>query len=367
MKNVLFASTALVAFAGAASAEVTLSGNAEMGIYNKDGLGNDGAVKVVVTDGETSFFTDLDVTFTMSGETDGGLTFGASIDLDEGGDGSNFEKPGLQGGETIFLSGAFGTLTAGDTDGALDWALTEVAFNSGSLNDDETVHAGFNGNNGLDGLYDGQIVRYDYSFGDFGVALSAELAEDAGNTGDDDVFGIGFKYQLDLGGSEIGLGLGYQTAAVNNVDVDTWGLSVNGSFGGGFQAGLSYVSYDNQIPNAIADGAFTSAVIAADLGANGGPDALTSQGGRIIIPGQDTDQIGVGVGYTTGAISASLNYGKYDIDGQGNIDGYGLTVGYDLGGGAAVQFGYGRSDYSDLGVVGLDTVDTVSFGVRMNF
>ena len=155
MKNILFASTALVAFAGAASAEVTLSGNAEMGIFNNDGLGNDGAGNVVDTNGETSFFTDLDVTFTMSGETDGGLTFGASIDLDESGNGQPFESAGTQGGETIFLSGAFGTLTAGDTDGALDWALTEVAFNSGSLSDDETVHAGFNGNNGLDGLYDG--------------------------------------------------------------------------------------------------------------------------------------------------------------------------------------------------------------------
>ena len=368
MKNVLFASTALVAFAGAASAEVTLSGNAEMGIFNNDSIGaNTAATAVETTNGETSFFTDLDVTFTMSGETDGGLTFGASIDLDEGGDGSNFEKPGLQGGETIFLSGAFGTLTAGDTDGALDWALTEVAFNSGSLGDDETVHAGFNGNNGLDGLYDGQIVRYDYSFGDFGVALSAELAEDAGNTGDDDVFGIGFKYQLDLGGSEIGLGLGYQTAAVNNVDVDTWGLSVNGSFGGGFQAGLSYVSYDNQIPNAIADGAFTGAL--DDTNLFGGPN--TAQGGRIVTPGADVEHVGVGVGYSAGAISASLNYGQYDLDNngvfEGKIDGYGLTVGYDLGGGAAVQFGYGRSDYSDLGLANVDTVDTVSFGVRMNF
>ena len=27
-------------------------------------------------------------------------------------------------------------------------------------------------------------------------------------------------------------------------------------------------------------------------------------------PGQDTDQIGVGVGYSAGAISASLNYGN---------------------------------------------------------
>jgi outer membrane protein OmpU len=362
MKNVLFASTALVAFAGAASAEVTLSGNAEMGIFNADSVTpttNTAGATFNRTDGETGFFTDIDVTFTMSGETDGGLTFGASIDLDESGNGQPFESPGTQGGETIFLSGAFGTLTAGDTDGALDWALTEVAFNSGSLGDDETVHAGFNGNNGLDGLYDGQIVRYDYSFGDFGVALSAELndagADDAATPYDesrnDDVFGIGFKYQLDLGGSEIGLGLGYQTASFtetatgNEVDLDTIGLSVNGSVAG-FQVGLSYMTYENYIPNSIADeGVF---------------------GSRVITPGQDTDQIGVGVGYTTGAISASLNYGKYDHDSGFEADGYGLTVGYDLGGGASVQLGY--SDSTVTNSAGVDTsFDRASFGVRMNF
>ena len=362
MKNVLFASTALVAFAGAASAEVTLSGFAEMGIFNNDSIGATTAAPapataIQTTDGETSFFTDIDVTFTMSGETDGGLTFGASIDLDESGNGQPFESAGTQGGETIFLSGAFGTLTAGDTDGALDWALTEVAFNSGSLNDDETVHAGYNGNSGLDGLYDGQILRYDYSFGDFGVALSAELndnADDPTTVGvdesqSDDVFGIGFKYQLDLGGSEIGLGLGYQTASMatttGDVDLDTIGLSVNGSIAG-FNVGLSYMTFENYIPNSIADeGVF---------------------GDRQITPGQDTDQIGVGVGYTTGAISASLNYGKYDHDSGIEADGYGLTVGYDLGGGASVQLGYSDSTVTDA--AGVDTsFDRASFGVRMNF
>ena len=32
-----------------------------------------------------------------------------------------------------------------------------------------------NGNAGLDGGLDGQVARYDYSFGDFAVAISAEI------------------------------------------------------------------------------------------------------------------------------------------------------------------------------------------------
>ncbi|CTQ32549.1 porin [Jannaschia rubra] len=364
MKKVLFASTALVAFAGAASAEITLTGNAEMGVRNTDSFEIDGGTgDISIDSGNTGFHTDLDVTFTMSGETDGGLTFGATIDLDEGGDGSPFENPSDQGGETIFISGAFGTLTAGDTDGALDWALTEVSFDAGSLNDDETIHAGFNGNNGLDGLYDGQILRYDYSFGDFGVALSAEIDDDDGD-GNDDVYGLGLRYNLDLGGTIIGLGLGYQASEVAGTDVDALGLSANATFMGDFTAGLSYVKYGDHIPNAIADGAFTGAL-------NDSNDAVAvagfaSQGGRVLIDG-DTDHIGVGIGYAAGAIAANLNYGKYDIDGVGDIDGIGLSLGYDLGGGAIVQFGYGRSDYGDVIDDGDDTIDTVSFGVRMNF
>ncbi|MGB3553952.1 MAG: porin [Jannaschia sp.] len=349
MKKILLASTALVAFAGAAAAEVTLSGNAEMGLIIGDG-------GVAATDNDIEFHTDIDVTFTMSGETDNGLTFGATIDLDES-DGSNSAQgtatvdagpdgifgtpddfiitPGTsgssgafsnrsQGGETIFISGGFGTLTAGDTDGALDWALTEVAFNSGSLGDDETEHAGYNGNSGLDGTYDGQIVRYDYSFGDFGFALSAEIDD---NSTADPILGIGFKYTADLGGSAIGFGLGYQaTEDGAGNDVDALGVSINGTVAG-FAVGVSFLNRDND-------------VLLAD----------------------SYDHVGVGIGYTTGAISMSANYGEYDYDDGLDASGFGLTAGYDLGGGASVQAGYGNSDPR----TGAD-FDTFSFGVRLNF
>ena len=354
MKKVLFASTALVAFASAAAAEVTLSGSAEMGIFDtsQDGV-------------DAQFHTDIDVTFTMSGETDGGLVFGASIDLDES-DGSNvgedtaptvagpgpdgvlgtdddeveFVVPGsfgaspaftgnTQGGETIFLSGGFGTITMGDTDGALDWAVTEVLFNSGSLTDNEE-HAGYFDGSGLDEMGDGQILRYDYSFGDFGVALSAEQQNDST---DDAILGIGFKYGLDFGGTVIDLGLGYQ-ATEDSIDLDLDGdddttenvdvlaLSANASFGA-VTAGLIYADFD--------------------MGDN------------------DMEHIGIGAGYSAGALALHANYGKYDIDNADDVEGFGVTAGYDLGGGAVVQFGYGNND------TGADDFDTYSFGVAMSF
>lgn len=319
MKNVLFASTALVAFAGAASAQsITLSGFAEMGLF--DVSAGTGATNGV------EFFTDIDVTFTMSGETDGGLTFGASVDLDEGGSGAAAVADNADdGGVTIFLSGAFGTLTMGDTDGALDWALTEVAFNSGSINDDETGHAGYNGNGGLDGTYDGQIVRYDNTFGDFGVAVSAELDDDAAQDGDA-VLGLGFRYSVNLGGTDIGLGLGYQQTEIGGFDQEVIGVSANATFGS-INAGINYSDVNN-------DG---------DLS-------------------ESFDHFGIGFGYAAGAFSASLNYGEFDFDDGTDADGFGLSVGYDLGGGASLHLGYGTGENQ----AGLD-IDTVSFGVAMSF
>ena len=318
MKKFLFTSTAIVAFAGAASADIVISGNAEMGVAGAD-------TNIAGADVDLQFITDIDVTFTMSGETDGGLTFGASVDLDEGvgpATGNDFDD----GGIAVFISGGFGTLTLGDTDGALDWALTEVAFNNGSIADDETAHAGYNGNSALDGSGDGQILRYDNTFGDFGVAISAEQT-DEGND-DDIVLGLGVKYTLDLGGNALNLGLGYQ-----DVDGDdALGVSVNGSFGA-VTAGISYLTLDDTY-----------------------------------------DHVGVGVGYTSGAISVSANYGIFDNDDGSEDDGFGLSVGYDLGGGAIVQFGYGTGTdetATDDGLGGTvitsNDQDTYSFGVRMNF
>ena len=62
MKHILMATTALVTTAGIASADITLSGWAEMGMVGGNG-------------GETEFHQDIDVTFKMSGETDGAPGF----------------------------------------------------------------------------------------------------------------------------------------------------------------------------------------------------------------------------------------------------------------------------------------------------
>ena len=200
MKKLLSATSALAATVGFASAQgATVSGTASMGILGGDWvLDRDPNVETTLfsnppvhapdIEGQSEFelHTDIDVTFTMTGQTDAGVTFGAMIDLDEsdgdGGEGASgaFDNR-KQGGEEIFVSGAFGTLTMGDTDGALDWALQDIG-----IGDAHTSHLGYVGNDYADSKGgDGQIARYDRSFGDFAVALSAGIAEAEGK----DVYG----------------------------------------------------------------------------------------------------------------------------------------------------------------------------------
>lgn len=300
MKKVLFATTALVASAGIAAAQgVEISGSAEMGIVGGDGI-------------DTQFFQSVDVRFSMSGETDNGLTFGATVDADDIADmgiGAGQDPVDSTGFSdfTVFLSGAFGTLTMGDTDGAYDRRLQEVNLAGGSIADDETSHAGFWSRGAVDGAYDGQVLRYDYDFDAFGFSISLE--QDSNGAGSDDVIQAGLSYDADLNGIALGLGLGYATDG----NVDIVGVSIDADFGNGFQAAIGYDDFD---------GSFS--------------------------------HFGLGVAYTMDALTVAANYGEFD---NGGPSGYGLVVNYDLGGGAEVQFGYG----------GGDSPDTFSLGVAMGF
>ncbi|MDA9004535.1 hypothetical protein N9J49_00620 [Amylibacter sp.] len=166
MKKLLIATTALVATAGMASADITISGHAAAGIYNglsnKDATavaaatkssstlsyfdvsagamsttgagtagvslaagdilvaGTDGTaavVKSVGTYSEEGIYSNAGVDFTMTGATDNGITFSAAVNIDAGTeiDAGDFELDGADGGTaglgSVSMSGAFGTLS----------------------------------------------------------------------------------------------------------------------------------------------------------------------------------------------------------------------------------------------------------------
>ncbi|SFG87254.1 outer membrane protein OmpU [Palleronia marisminoris] len=337
MEKFLLASTALVASTTFAFAEVNVSGTAEMGVF---GASSDIFADEDENDGDLQFHTDVDVIFTMAGETDAGLAFGAEVDLDDvininrddegDDDGVIFPATGDDsddGGIVIFVDGAYGRLTMGDTDGGFDWALEEAII-GGSLRDDHE-HAGYNGNAGLDGTYDGQIARYEYAFGDFGVAASAELDDDDDGDGDDPILGLGARYNGEFAGVTFGAGLGYQTGADvaddgESADGSIVGASLSAKMDNGIQGIINYSHYDDDL-------------------------------------GGDYDHLGLAIGYEWDAFLIAANYGTFDYDDGEDEDGYGVVVNYDLGGGAQLQAGYGHSDDGD------DDFSTYSFGIAMAF
>jgi len=295
MKKVLLATTALTMSAGVAFAEVSISGYAEMGIVG----GSNSAA--------TQFHQDIEVTFGMSTETDSGLTFGAKIDLDET-DVAAWDDSGT----TVYMKGSFGNLTMGDTDGAFDFAMTETGMGT-AMSDDHTSHVGYSGNGGHDGTWEGQVLRYDYSFGQAAVAVSLEM-DDSGADGDN-IIGLGGTY--DAGVAKIGLG--YQDDGADTI----MGLSVSGE-ASGFQYVANY----------------------SDLDSAG-------------------THMGVGVGYTTGALMVHANYGVFETDAGVETDGFGAAVNYDLGGGAVVMAGYGSDVDGDAD--GTYDGDQFSFGLGLSF
>ena len=374
----ILAAAALGATAGSAGADVTVTGAAEMGIAGSSG-------------DSIRYHTDINANFKMTGETDDGLEFSTAIDLFEvdATDVNATTNDDEHGGIAITLTHKrlkFGNLTLGDTDGALDWVMREVTHDiGGSLRDDHEGHAGFSGNDGLDGRHDGQILRWNNTYGGFSLALSAELDDEFGKSttggphdkygGDDEaILGIGGRYVANLaGGTQVGIGVGYQTGGDNwditykkdnstaiqtahtNFDEHAVGMSVDLVFGNGLQTILNYSRMK-------ADG--TGYVDPSN------PTTSPFYGGT-----ETVTHFGIGLGYKIGTTTIGVNWGSKETDETIDYDfvnpqnalvvnhvdseGAGLTVTHGLGGGATVQFGYGDSSTE---VTLMDAGSTVGLG-----
>ena len=363
MKRILMATTALGLGAGIASAQdmgmgpsVALSGSAEMGVAGSK-------------DDSVRLHTDIDVTFRATGTMDSGVTWSADVDLDEGGTGAAAHaNDDDDGGVVVSISQpqGFGALTMGDTDGAYDWAMTELP--GGGLRD-EAEHGAWNGNGGLDGTWDGQILRWDRAIAaGFSFGASLELDDDTGGTEGSDVgdpvIGVGGTYKMGMGAGTLSLGGGYQTGGYKyasddelapvfqdfeetaEINADVFGGSARMDFGG--DAGGIAVTLNASMGEIDASHTVT--------GANANTETLDGE----FMHG------GVGLEYTVGAVSLAVNVGSlteeltYDpsngasadrLIGDATTTGVGFGASYDLGGGASLKFGIGSSetefDYTD--------------------
>ena len=107
MKTILLTSTALVMSAGIAAAEVSLSGDGRMGVTSVEG-------------GDIAFSSRVRIKIDASGETDNGLSFGASFRAADAVD----ARKGEAG--SVFVTGPFGTVSMGSVDSAANTAVGQA-------------------------------------------------------------------------------------------------------------------------------------------------------------------------------------------------------------------------------------------------
>jgi outer membrane protein OmpU len=294
MKKLLLASSALVLVAGAASAEITLSGSARMGLtYTDNG-----------TTTTEAFSSRVRIVFTASGETDTGLTFGASMRADQ--DGGNTDGT-ANGDSTVFISGAFGKLTMGDVSGAADALVGQ------------TSGVGYGPNDGLQEI------------GFIGTTKTAAY------------------YEYTSGGFTFGLGAGQLSSTRDELNV---GVKYAAN---GYSVALGWETTDGTI---AAPATFTAApaagvVFAEDLislgaSATFGTATVKARVSDSDINGKDTTW-SLSVDYVAGPTTITAFYTDFGntiktvADDTQHI---GIGAAYDLGGGATVAGGIVRQDNS---------------------
>jgi outer membrane protein OmpU len=286
MKKILLATSMLVGTAGFAAAEVTLSGDARMGIVD-DG-----------SDSGTVFSSRARVAFGLAGETDGGLSFGASFRADNASSGADVTNAttgvttpenGADNGTagSVFISGAFGKLTMGDVDGAAQQATGHVAgvgyTGNGDLNESTFIGAGMD-----------PTALYEYSAGSFTGYVSI-----SNPASPDDVLAVGAKYATDA----FTVGLGFED---------------NG-------AGTKHTVLKGSTT-------FSGVTVQALYGKASG----TIEGTQYALSaGYSMDGIGVTAFYT-------------DDEELGGAQAYGLGASYALGGGATLAGGVSQNKSADV-------------------
>lgn len=346
MKKFLIASTAIVALSGAAAAEVTVSGDAQFGLQydnrmNDGSFDADGVWSNSGTTGDVSVRSRVRITVTGTGETDSGLSFG--IKVRTGSSKYTESRDNFSSNTTVWAEGAYGKLTVGDVDSAIEQAigdLPEVGF-AGLGFRNELFYAA------TDAFeeHDNKGVVYSYKYGDASFYVSFEdkrIGYDNGKYKGDS-WSVGASYDV----QQYSFGIGYSSGADFGVwsdhdsDPDTpdvrvgntgkaksWGVMAAGDFNG-LTGKLAYVETKDDF------------------------DKLR--------------QIGVGAEYTLpSGIGLQGFYLVNDIDNYGDYNTLALGASYDLGGGAIVKGGVAYTkDKPDVGPSSSRTI--ADLGLQFKF
>ena len=360
MKKVLFASTALIATAGVAAAEVSFSGYGRFGIgYQEDraDVTQTGTATITTINGGTRTETEFDIGFASSDsailvsrfrlnidanvETDGGVEFSGRVRLQADEDSGNGEanSAGLNGARFSVIYGGL-RVDAGNVAGSFD-----------NL-------ANYYGNEiGLE-LFAGQYSGIDYDF------LSYTSTDEGSNA-------VFFQYAV----GDFAFGASYDQATIFqgggsgvSTDADRWDVSAAYTFNN-ITAAIAYGQTDGGDGD---DPSLTVLTLGGEWGDFGGTlfvgrdsDTAPAVGGNGAGGFQEFETDG-----TAWGLSASYNLGAATTllfaygDGNAEADLQQVAIGaiYDLGGGASLRGGIGRNDCD----VCEDQI-VADFGAQFNF
>ena len=276
MKKVLLATSALVASAGIASADITLSGSADIGVKDTGATNTGGYLH-----------NEIDFNIVASTTTDGGYTFGASLDIDD----QTGSTDGSVSDQETYISGAFGKITVGDVSPAADGhGLAEVGFDGIGADDD------------LDGLrYTGATadVVFSTTVESMSVTLSYAAGTTAAGAASDGDFGalIGF----DAG--EFGVTVGYSSDS----------SAANGAAGSGATSlGLTYSVGGISLAGFFADNSVNSG---SGFSASYALDANTTISAVYNSTDITSDKSDFGIGFSTnlgGGVKLAGGIGRVD-------------------------------------------------------
>jgi outer membrane protein OmpU len=360
MKKILFATTATTALllGGMASAQgISLFGSARLGLLYDD----DAADSTANSGSKVTTTSRIRFGVNMTGETDSGITFGASIRADNSANGLNEGKAG-----SAFVSGNWGTVTFGDTAGADENWVGDVPGNlslTGLSDENETPF--FSNGGGFDNEDSLQFannpnarptMRYDYDFAGFGISLSTD------HTLRDLTVGAGWAGNF--GNMDAAVGIGYnafgsfETAPsdpeLTCIDADDDGVcetvTIGATPGEEFNKGEQF-----SVSGSLGYNNYSLGVVYSNAKLKQGSDAKLE---TIAVGGTaGFDAFTVGAYYST-LLTLKDNDGNKvseanDTIGDGSSS-YGVTASYDLGGGASVNGGvvqtYNDNTRGDFGI-----------------
>ena len=156
MKKILLASTALVATAGFAAAEISWSGSANMGMKYSD-------------NGTTQVHDEIDIGMAATGETDGGIGWKVEMGIDS--DNTDASRAFNGDAGSVSISGDFGTIRVGNVSTAgTAVGIGDIGFDGSAI--DTAAHLGRNAGATT------HDVQWNYSMDDIAIHASTRTLND---------------------------------------------------------------------------------------------------------------------------------------------------------------------------------------------